>query len=260
MMQPFSPQTKKEEVVNRTIIDAIRARIAGWRDHATIITGPYGSGKSVALEEVLRGVRSVLVHIVCQGDFERQRHERLGLDGLCITPLKEVLRRVRGKLEKLQGSAKFPIIVLKFHHNASVCMGRVSSFAKELSSDKLDRAPAHVIALAEQISMAFAFDPGCRSRCEDIWVGDLTQEEAQRLLALNGHRSDWQQFVDACCLASLAVRELVWACQLYEKVATRETLEAERANLEGMARQDVRVFLDCKIEKRMTSPLQAQTF
>ena len=26
MMQPFLPQTKKEEVVNRTVIDAIRAR------------------------------------------------------------------------------------------------------------------------------------------------------------------------------------------------------------------------------------------
>ena len=204
MMQPFSPQTKQEEVVNRTVIDAIRARIAGWRDHATIITGPHGCGKSVALEEALRGVRGVLVHTVCQGDFERQLRERLGVDGLCITPLREVLRRVRGKLEKLQGPSKFPIIVLKIPSWATVDMGLVSSFAKEFSSDKMDQAPAHVIVLAEQISMALSFDPGCRLRCEDIWVGDLTQEEAQRLLALHGHRSDWQQFVDACPLAAFA--------------------------------------------------------
>ena len=45
VMQPFPPQKKEAEVVERDIMKAIRRRILHWNQHATIIAGRFGSGK-----------------------------------------------------------------------------------------------------------------------------------------------------------------------------------------------------------------------
>ena len=39
------------------VIQDIRDRISSWQEHATVVTGRYGSGKSVAVHEALRDVR-----------------------------------------------------------------------------------------------------------------------------------------------------------------------------------------------------------
>ena len=49
--------------------------------------------------------------------------------------------------------------------------------------------------------MALAFDAGGTERQEDIWVADLTEEEAKEFLALHGHEKNWKDFVDACASA-----------------------------------------------------------
>ena len=83
MMQPFPPQKKEAEVAERGITKAIRSRILHWNQHATIIAGRFGSGKSVALEEALRGMQGVYVHIVKDKDWEKSLFTMsLGLDNL----------------------------------------------------------------------------------------------------------------------------------------------------------------------------------
>ena len=93
MMQPFPPQKKEAEVVERGIIKAIRLRILRWNQHATVIAGRFGSGKSVALEEALRGMQGVYVHTVEDKDWKEALYKSLRMDDLGM--LKEALRLVR---------------------------------------------------------------------------------------------------------------------------------------------------------------------
>ena len=58
-----------------------------------------------------------------------------------------------------------------------------------------------VIVSASSAAVALAFDAGGTERQEDIWVGDLTEEEAKEFLALHGHGNKWEDFVDACVSA-----------------------------------------------------------
>ena len=55
-----------------------------------------------------------------------------------------------------------------------------------------------VIVSASSAAVALAFDAGGKARQKDIWVGDLTEQEAKELLALHVHENDWKDFVDAC--------------------------------------------------------------
>ena len=109
IMQPYEPKTKKP-VVHRAIFEAIRQRIKHWESDATIIAGRFGSGKSVAVREALRGVQGVFVHSIKGADWEDKLFKRLGLTGPDM--LEEVLGRVQAQLEKLGGLSKVPIIVL----------------------------------------------------------------------------------------------------------------------------------------------------
>ena len=58
-MEPFEPTRKEDEVIKRPVMDTIKNRIKNWRYNATIIGDRFQSGKSVAVEEALRGVRGV---------------------------------------------------------------------------------------------------------------------------------------------------------------------------------------------------------
>ena len=145
MMQPFPPQKKEAEVVERGIIKAIRLRILRWNQHATVIAGRFGSGKSVALEEALRGMQGVYVHAVEDKDWKEALYKSLRMDDLGM--LKEALCLVR---KRNQGST--PILVLDIPRTTKegatsatlvvLCLIRlgagmdtVSTFAKILSSD-----------------------------------------------------------------------------------------------------------------------------
>ena len=145
MMEPFTPKRKKAEVVQRGIMKTIEERILGWDEHATIVAGRFGAGKSVAVEEALRDMKGVYVHTVWDKDWASSLYYDLGLDNLGM--LQDTLRLVK---ERNQGST--PILVLEIPRTAKegavsatlvvLCLIRlgagmdtVSTFAKILSSD-----------------------------------------------------------------------------------------------------------------------------
>eukprot|EP00439_Symbiodinium_sp_Y106_P012355 s11399_g1.t2 len=75
---------------NTLLTIAIRLRILRWNQHATVIAGRFGSGKSVALEEALRGMQGVYVHAVEDKDWKQALYKSLRMDDLGM--LKEALR------------------------------------------------------------------------------------------------------------------------------------------------------------------------
>ncbi|CAJ1343524.1 unnamed protein product, partial [Effrenium voratum] len=251
LMQPFQPNKREDEVVDREVIHTIRQRVEGWGQHATIITGRYGSGKLVALQEALRGVQGVFEHCVEDKGWKDALYKSLGVDGLGM--LKEVLCEVGRKLQELDGVAtQAPILVLDIPRETRKGMDLISILAKELSSDKRGAA-AHVIVCASSAAMAMAFDAGGRQRQKDIWVGDLTDDEAERLLALHGHKEDWLQFTEECGLRAL---DLVSACERY---TGPESLGTMKADMEQEARKEVKKFLLCEFQRWMASSPQAPT-
>ncbi|CAE7259727.1 unnamed protein product [Symbiodinium microadriaticum] len=233
MMEAFTPEKKKAEVVQRGIMRTIEERILRWDARATIIAGRFGAGKSVAVEEVLRDMQGVYVHQVRVNDWEEKLYKRLGLDGPDM--LEEVLRRVGGKLNRP------PILVLEIPRTAKRGMDTVSSFAKDLSSD---RKLAHVIVCASSAAMAMAFDAGGDQRHKNYWVEDLTDDEAKEFLALRGHREDWEQFVQACGYRAL---DLDLTCGDYKGPAM---LAATKEEMKAKVAIEVQRFLDsCKIKE-----------
>ncbi|OLP95034.1 hypothetical protein AK812_SmicGene22840 [Symbiodinium microadriaticum] len=238
-MQPYEPKTKKP-VVHRAIFEAIKQRIKHWESDATIIAGRFGSGKSVAVREALRGVQGVFVHSIEDADWKDKLFKRLGLAGPDM--LEDVLCRVQAQLEKLGGLSKVPIIVLDIPRTTMEGMDTVSSFAKYLCSDDTMKAAAHVIVCASSAAMAMAFDAGGEQRQKNYWVEDFTDDEAKEFLALRGHREDWEQFVQACGYRAL---DLDLTCGDYEGPAT---LAAKKEEMDKKARKEVLRFKDqCKI-------------
>ena len=110
-MEPFEPTRAQDEVIKRPVMDTIKNRIKSWREHATIIGGRYLSGKSVAVEEALRGVRGVVRFTIESADWKKVMCEQEKLDN--IGPFKEVMSRAREKLKDFPDNlTKYPILLL----------------------------------------------------------------------------------------------------------------------------------------------------
>ncbi|CAJ1459201.1 unnamed protein product [Effrenium voratum] len=194
-MEPFEPSRPQDEVIQRPVMEALRQRIASWQQHATIIGGRYQSGKSVATEEALRGVRGVVRCTIESSDWKRMMFEELKVEDGGL--FKEVMRRAREKLKDFPDNlTKFPILLLEVPRTTTEGINLISSTAKDVATDKIGSA-IHVIVSASSAAVALAFDAGGPERQEDIWVGDLTEEEAKEFLALHGHENKWEDFVDA---------------------------------------------------------------
>jgi len=60
-MARYEPAMSPNEVVGRKVVDDIKDRLQSWRQKsdATIVGGRYKSGKTVAVQEALRGARGV---------------------------------------------------------------------------------------------------------------------------------------------------------------------------------------------------------
>ena len=191
MMQPFPPQKKEAEVAERGITKAIRSRILHWNQHATIIAGRFGSGKSVALEEALRGMQGVYVHIVKDKDWEKSLYYDLGLDNLDM--LKNVLRLVRKRNQESppilvldiprttkEGATSATLVVLCLIR-LGAGMDTVSTFAKILSSDS-SLAHAGTRRLSRPVSLCCG-----RVLCKLCEQGFFRGDRV-RLLGRHGHR------------------------------------------------------------------------
>ncbi|CAJ1392109.1 unnamed protein product [Effrenium voratum] len=211
-MEPFEPSRPQDEVIQRPVMEALRQRIASWQQHATIIGGRYQSGKSVATEEALRGARGVVRFTIRSADWTDRMCKHLGVDDEGL--FKEVMRRAREKLKDFPDNlTKFPILLLEVPRTTTEGINLISSTAKDVATDKIGSA-IHVIVSASSAAVALAFDAGGIARQEDIWVGDLTEEEAKEFLALHGHENKWEDFVDAC---GFRIGDLAKACENLKK-------------------------------------------
>ncbi|CAJ1390588.1 unnamed protein product [Effrenium voratum] len=213
-MEPFEPSRPHDEVIQRPVMEALRQRIASWQQHATIIGGRYQSGKSVATEEALRGARGVVRFTIRSADWTDRMCKHLGVDDEGL--FKEVMRRAREKLKDFPDNlTKFPILLLEVPRTTTEGINLISSTAKDVATDKIGSA-IHVIVSASSAAVALAFDAGGTERQVDIWVGDLTEEEAKEFLALHGHENKWEDFVDAC---GFRIGNLAKACENLKRLA-----------------------------------------
>ncbi|CAJ1386210.1 unnamed protein product [Effrenium voratum] len=243
-MKPFEPSRPQDEVIQRPVMGTIRKRIASWQQHATIIGGRYQSGKSVATEEALRGVRGVVRFSIESADWKRMMFEELKVENSGL--FKEMMRRVGEKLKDFPDNlTKYPVLLLDIPRTTIEGIDRVSSTAKDVATDKIGCA-IHVIVSASSAAAALAFDAGGLERQEDIWVGDLTEQEAKEFLALHGHEKNWKDFVDAC---GLRIGDLVKACENLKKGMP---LDDTKQEYQRVADDEVRRFMQLKIDEEVT--------
>ena len=110
-MKPFEPSRPQDEVIQRPVMGTIQKRVECWRQHATIIGGRYQSGKSVATEEALRGVRGVVRFSIESADWKRMMFEELKVENSGL--FKEMMRRVGEKLKDFPDNlTKCPVLLL----------------------------------------------------------------------------------------------------------------------------------------------------
>ena len=225
MMKPFPPQTKKAEVVQRGIMKTIEERILGWDQHATIVAGRFGAGKSVAVEEACATCR-VSSSTKCAATTGR-RSSTSAWAWMGRTCSQEVLRRVGDKLKRppillldiprttKQGGGRwgfrFPLLLALLHSEAWIRFPASPSFCRRTvrwhtPGPEDSAALFRCAAVGSCASSSQGFFRGDRVRivgrhghglrCRrggtsgQLWVGDLTEDEAEKLLALHGHRED----------------------------------------------------------------------
>ncbi|CAJ1374510.1 unnamed protein product [Effrenium voratum] len=243
-MEPFEPSRPQDEVIQRPVMETLRQRIASWQQHATIIGGRCQSGKSVATEEALRGARGVVRFTIKSADWETTMYEELKVENSGL--FKEMMRRVREKLKDFPNNlTKFPILLLEVPRTTIEGIDRVSSTAKDVATDKIGCA-IHVIVSASSAAAALAFDAGGLERQEDIWVGDLTEQEAKEFLALHGHEKNWKDFVDAC---GLRIGDLVKACENLKKGMS---LDDTKQECQRLATVEVVRFMELQVHPKVT--------
>ncbi|CAJ1392107.1 unnamed protein product [Effrenium voratum] len=243
-MEPFEPSRPQDEVIQRPVMEALRQRIASWQQHATIIGGRYQSGKSVATEEALRGARGVVRFTIRSADWTDRMCKHLGVDDEGL--FKEVMRRAREKLKDFPDNlTKFPILLLEVPRTTTEGINLISSTAKDVATDKIGSA-IHVIVSASSAAVALAFDAGGIARQEDIWVGDLTEEEAKEFLALHGHENKWEDFVDAC---GFRIGDLAKACENLKKGMS---LDDTKQECQRLATVEVVRFMELQAHPKVT--------
>ncbi|CAE7558448.1 unnamed protein product [Symbiodinium pilosum] len=214
-MDPFVPKMPKREVIHRKVMDTIANRVTTWDEHATIVSGRPQTGKTAAVEEVLRGARGIFKHTVESENWKKELYESLQVDGPGM--FETVLVRVKAELVKLTDPiTKTPIILFEVPRTTTKGMDTISSTTKDLSTE--GGKAAHVIISASSAVAALAFDAGGANRQKDIWIDDLTAEEAKKVLTLHGHEENAQDIIEACASVARVVRLLfcvdaIWFCK-----------------------------------------------
>ena len=160
-------------MVRREIMNTIKELITEWSlqtEKATIARGHYSAGKTVAVNEALRGVRGVFQIDVESVDWKEAMYKKMRVNDEDM--FKEVLRRVRRELEHFPNNpTKFPILLLEVDREVvrggllSKNVGRpsattpegvdamklVSTTSKTLATDGADQAPTHAPPSAFQV-------------------------------------------------------------------------------------------------------------
>ena len=125
VMKPFEPSKTEKEVIKRPVMGTISERIKSWDEHATIIGGRFLSGKSVAVEEALRGVRGVFRFTIERADWKDRMCKGLRVDDEGM--FKTVMSHVREKLKNFPDNlTKYPILLLEIPRRTATSEGLTS--------------------------------------------------------------------------------------------------------------------------------------
>ena len=116
-LRPYEISDLEEQVVKRDIMETIKELVRKWSRQtkkATIVSGRYSAGKTVAVNEALRGVRGVFQFDVESAGWKEAMYKKMRVNDAGM--FKEVLRHVRRELEKFPDNpTKFPILLLEVH-------------------------------------------------------------------------------------------------------------------------------------------------
>ena len=130
MMHPYKSRRPEGQVIKRDVMDTLKSRIRDWGEHATIISGRFMAGKTVAVDDALRGTRGVFRFCIKYADWESLMYQELGVKDTNM--FKQVLRRVRKRLAKHPDNlTKFPILLLDIPSETPT--GRSSVSLKSIS-------------------------------------------------------------------------------------------------------------------------------
>ena len=127
-LRPYEVTKPQKQVVKRDVIDIIKRIISDWQPNAaTIISGRHLAGKTVAVNEALRGVRGVLQVRVRDAGWEEKMYKELGVGDYSM--FKQVLRRVAVELQKMPDNpTNYPILLLEVPRQSPV--GALRAFCR----------------------------------------------------------------------------------------------------------------------------------
>ena len=206
-MELFEPSRPQDEVIQRPVMETLRQRIASWQQHATIIGGRYQSGKSVATEEALRGVRGVVRFTIRSADWADRMCKQLGVDDEGL--FKEVMRRVPEKLKDFPNNlTKFPILLLEVPRTTTEGLAGQNMFF-QFSSDAVThfalvclfpfRSPRH------QLNLFYC--EGCgdgqNRKCHSCPPASMLNSKASNKTMLSECSSVQLSFVQGDCISLL---------------------------------------------------------
>lgn len=176
---------KVTDTIPRPVMDDIRERVKVWDTDegtrsSTIICGLYESGKTRAVDEALRGVSGVVSVTADSDTWKTELMSNLGVGN--VAGLSNALSMMKDEIPR-DNLSKVPIIIIDIPRDSVADVRTVSNFAKDCCSDK---QLAHIIVVASSATAALGFDAGGPNRRFDIWVGDFSEDEAQKLFAKRG--------------------------------------------------------------------------
>ena len=125
-LRPYEVTKPQKQVVKRDVMDVVKRIISDWQPNAaTIISGRHMAGKTVAVNEALRGVRGVLQVSVQDASWREAMYKELGVGDYGM--FKQVLRRVAVELQNMPDNpTNYPILLLEVPRQSPV--GALSAF------------------------------------------------------------------------------------------------------------------------------------
>ena len=131
-LKPYQPSDLEERVIKRPVMKTISDIITAWSPQTkttTVVSGRYQSGKTVAVDEALREVRSVFLFTVTGAEWKEAMYKKMRVNDEGM--FNEVLRQVRVELEKFPSNpTKVPILLLDIPRE--VAGGRMRSETKSV--------------------------------------------------------------------------------------------------------------------------------
>ena len=86
LLRPYEVTEPQKQVVERDVMDVVKRIISDWQPNAaTVVNGRYSAGKTVAVNEALRGVRGVFQFDIKSADWEKLMHEKMARKSCAVS-------------------------------------------------------------------------------------------------------------------------------------------------------------------------------